>query len=213
MLDKNGNYKFFNMKDISKNLIEVFIDVFGENNKHHIQKIINKTEVFPFHSFGYVNQKYLEKIKEYENEIIDEFCKLSGLKRTPEINFCLKLDNNGNNELKREVYFGDKIINIINKEPRDYELFEDICVAFGISMNEDSRERLNEIYKLYMSAVKSIELEHDCQLFQDINQYEKNILNLTKEFIGCAHSMEIVKDEDFEKIQDPNFDYFDLSSS
>ena len=79
---RNGNYKWLNFNKIKPMMKQVFTEYYGEEHQAYLEKIIDSINYVPFHKFDYVNEYYKLHIMNFKDEIVNNFCKLAGLKKS-----------------------------------------------------------------------------------------------------------------------------------
>lgn len=215
---KNGNYEDI-YEGIKDYIIEAFVKYYGEKYRDVVEKKINTTEVIGFDTREYVERYYDEYILKYRDEILDTFYK--------------KLD------IKRDLYL-DSIIWSYGKPlsfaeinlaaiggccPEDFEFTivsemkikncrQDIYDYFGSELDDKDEKEKYRILKLFRKAfvdsVKEIEAKYPCDVFTDIDNLEKNIVDYSKTFLKEVDKYYSLSEDDRKVLDKPDLDLLDI---
>lgn len=215
---KNGNYEDI-YEGIKDYIIEAFVKYYGEKYRDVVEKKINTTEVIGFDTREYVERYYDEYILKYRDEILDTFYK--------------KLD------IKRDLYL-DSIIWSYGKPlsfaeinlaaiggccPEDFEFTvvsemkikncrQDIYDYIGSELDDKDEKEKYRILKLFRKAfvdsVKEIEAKYPCDVFTDIDNLEKNIVDYSKTFLKEVDKYYTLSEDDRKVLDKPDLDLLDI---
>ena len=215
---KNGNYEDI-YEGIKDYIIEAFVKYYGEKYRDVVEKKINTTEVIGFDTREYVERYYDEYILKYRDEILDTFYK--------------KLD------IKRDLYL-DSIIWSYGKPlsfaeinlaaiggccPEDFEFTivsemkikncrQDIYDYFGSELDDKDEKEKYRILKLFRKAfvdsVKEIEAKYPCDVFTDIDNLEKNIVDYSKTFLKEVDKYYSLSEDDRKVLEKLDLDLLDI---
>ncbi|MBE5757908.1 MAG: hypothetical protein E7345_03140 [Clostridiales bacterium] len=172
----NGNYEFFNFHKHKDKFIEAFVQFYGEEYREIITYRINEINYHPFHSEEYVSYKYQEYLKTFKDEINKRLLEKYGLPK---------------NGVRENIILSDKYKDMW------------ICLLGGqffesVDINEEEKQKIRDVRKLitdefnlstesetsnfldilkfrknYVDIVRDIEKEYSCEVFRDIDYYDK----------------------------------------
>lgn len=212
----NGNYNYLNFNEIKDNLIETFVQYYGEEYRNSIIEKINALNLYPYYSLDYVEEYYDRYLLKFKDEIFDEFFKKLNIERNESLEKLL---------IKKDEFLKDNIINIANLCNSDMSFYGEeskkiikraqnkVTKAFNLSSNENTNKKeIQYLQKKLLESIKDIEKKYPCQVFEDIETIDKNKINSIKEYLEILKN-EIgyrVDEQDLKKLEDKKFGIEDL---
>lgn len=195
---ETGNYKWLDYEGEKANLKNVFTAYYGDEYKETIEERIDNVKYVPYHTYDYVVAYYNKFLTCYRKEILDNFFKITGLKRTKQREEVL-LPNKAKTILDSyvlEYLRPDIIMNKLDQISEDVFIEQDqkgkaIKSAFGLKAKDDNDLEI-KVAKLRYNLGKAINQtlkENPCDVFDDILKSKKNYKKATSEYIKYAQKL------------------------
>ena len=198
----NGNYTFLDLKDIKGNIIDTFTGYFGEEYRETIKNRLDRVLFAPYHSLDYINEYYLEHINRYSSEIYYRTIENLGIKSTPEIERILRSYGAiRDNELRDVVFYDNSLVGTVHRKINE-ETLRPVADAFGINTGSLERDRaeLVRIYKTFLSTIREVENENECDVFYDTQVIHWNNIDFVKRLVSKAKKLGIQVSENDEQM-------------
>lgn len=195
---ETGNYKWLDFEGEKSNLKEVFTAYYGEDYKETVEERIDSIKYVPYHTYGYVVEYYNKFLPCYRKEILDNFFKITGLKRTKQREEVL-LPEKAKTMLDSyilEYLRPDIIMNKLDEISEEVFIEQDqmgkaIKSAFGLKAKDDNDLEI-KVAKLRYNLGKAINQtlkENPCDVFDDIQKSKENHRKATSEYIKYAQKL------------------------
>ena len=166
---KKGNYHYFNFDDHREKFVDIFTQYYGKQYEKTIRERLENFVYVPYMNFNYLNQYFNYYLSTFRNEIIEEYCKLSGRKDlTPEQKDVVwskggstffALVNEGENLVECD-FLGDEKVELLNHRTT-------VAKSFGIEDEEPYPALVREARYVFQALQKVCE-NHPCDVFYDM---------------------------------------------
>lgn len=216
---KNGNYYHLDWEKYKPKIIESFVYYYGEKYRDIIEKKINDTIVIGYNSYDYICDYYNKFIYKYRDEILEEFYKISHIKRNPKIDEFLLKDSNGFSKLEDALNGVENLDDCLySKSTIDHlESLRKECIdLFDLNKINDNKEIdyfiLRNYYRDYELAVENIENKYSCDVTRDIQISNKQYVDSVKDFIDTCKDLGVfVSEKDFKILSNPKCSVVDVA--
>ena len=221
-----GNYNYNTISDIMPELIDAFVEYYytkdgkpsGEDYSKVIKGAISDTVFYPYHTKETILGYYDKYILKYKDEILQKFYyKFRGFFRQSIQLESMLFDKNGLSlsnfniaVLGSENILKDKFFTEgTRKRIKRYR--EKLYSLLKIKGNEHEKfEMLKAIKKTFDKIVRLVELEHPCDVFNDVDKIECNQIELTKKFFSEVEKAGFkIPNKDKEILDDKHFTIYD----
>lgn len=212
---KNGNYEFLNFDEVKDQLVDAIVEFHEGKYKNIITEKINSIVYLPFLRPKNIYKYYNQLITKYKDEVIAEFTKLTGYPfLSPKISNIVWSKEESYSPLLQCIQDGDSLETMPTLDPKNKEKLlqcrEDLYKFFNLK-GEDRFAQLQNLARLVKKAIKKVEENHPCDVFNDINKYEQNKLTALQMFLtSVVKTGYSFTDKDKEIINNPNIDVIDV---